>query len=101
MLNIRAFDLHSLLGNIGGYVGIFIGYALLNLPDAIMNMKHKVSRKGKHHEDEKRSDGDKFIDDVLVMSNGCDNSSKIKKLEEQMEQVHQTLKSLKLETIIK
>ena len=66
-----------------------------------MNMKEKVSRKGKNPEDENRSDGDKFIDDVLVMSNGCDNSSKIKKLEEQMEQVHQTLKSLKLETIIK
>ena len=101
MLNIRAFDLHSLLGNIGGYVGIFIGYALLNLPDAIMNMKQKVSRKGESNENEKRSDGDKFIDDALVMNNGCDNSSKIKKLEEQMEQVHQTLKSLKLETIIK
>ena len=60
MLNIRAFDVHSLLGNIGGYVGIFIGCALLNLPDAIMK---------------------------LIKIHRCVTCSKIQKLEEQMEQV--------------
>ena len=60
MLNIRAFDVHSLLGNIGGYVGIFIGCALLNLPDAIMK---------------------------LIKIHRCVTCSKIHKLEEQMEQV--------------
>ena len=67
-------------------------------------MKRKVSRKGRSHEDEKRSDGEKFIDDELIMNNGCkilQNSSKINKLEEQMEHVNQTLKSLNLETIMK
>ena len=29
---IRAYDLDSLYGNIGGYMGLFLGYALLNLP---------------------------------------------------------------------
>ena len=67
-------------------------------------MKRKVSRKGRSHEDDKRSDGEKFIDDELIMNNGCkilQNSSKINKLEEQMEHVHQTLKSLNIETIMK
>ena len=35
---IKAFNLQTLFGNIGGYVGIFIGYALLSLPDAIVNI---------------------------------------------------------------
>ena len=32
---VKAFGLLSMFGNIGGYIGIFIGYALLNLPDVI------------------------------------------------------------------
>ena len=29
---IRAYDLENLYGNIGGYMGLFLGYAILNLP---------------------------------------------------------------------
>ena len=28
---VKAFDFNDLLGNIGGYIGMFLGYALLNL----------------------------------------------------------------------
>ena len=88
MLNIRAFDLHSLLGNIGGYVGIFIGYALLNLPDAILRMKKKIGNKRTNKGDEHKSrDEEKFIEDVNV----CSNSARINRLEEQMKHVLQTL----------
>ena len=48
ILNIRAFDANSLFGNIGGYVGIFIGYALLHIPDAIINFINKMKNKDKN-----------------------------------------------------
>ena len=28
----RAYDIGSLVGDVGGYIGLFLGYALLNLP---------------------------------------------------------------------
>ena len=46
-LSIRAFDWHSLFGNIGGYVGMFLGYALLSVPDAILNLVTIMKNKGK------------------------------------------------------
>ena len=36
---VKAFGLLSMFGNIGGYIGIFIGYALLNLPDVVEKTK--------------------------------------------------------------
>ena len=39
---VKAFGLLSMFGNIGGYIGIFIGYALLNLPDLIEKAKDFV-----------------------------------------------------------
>ena len=30
---VRAYDVDSLVGNVGGYIGMFLGYALLNLPE--------------------------------------------------------------------
>ena len=38
--NVRSFDIESLIGNAGGYVGLFTGYALLQLP----NLMRLVSR---------------------------------------------------------
>ena len=29
---IRAYDFESLVGNVGGYIGMFLGYAISNLP---------------------------------------------------------------------
>ena len=41
-----------MFGNIGGYVGIFIGYALLSLPDIIEKTKDFViAKKGKPNND--------------------------------------------------
>ena len=33
---VKAYDTKSLVGNIGGYVGMFLGYALLNIPGTLM-----------------------------------------------------------------
>ena len=35
---IRAYTFDSLVGNIGGYMGLFLGYAILNFPQLLMNM---------------------------------------------------------------
>ena len=35
---IRGYDFNSFSGNIGGYVGMFLGYALLNVPNAIVSV---------------------------------------------------------------
>jgi hypothetical protein len=40
---VKSFSLISLFGNIGGYVGIFIGYALFNLPDLFTKIKNAVN----------------------------------------------------------
>ena len=33
--NVRSFDIESLIGNAGGYLGLFTGYALLQLPNLV------------------------------------------------------------------
>ena len=34
--NVRSFDIESLIGNAGGYIGLFTGYALLQLPNLML-----------------------------------------------------------------
>ena len=33
--HVRSFDIESLIGNAGGYLGLFTGYALLQLPNLV------------------------------------------------------------------
>ena len=35
---VRAYTVQSLVGNVGGYVGLFVGYSLLQLPDLFRNI---------------------------------------------------------------
>ena len=35
ILHVRAFDIESLVGNTGGYIGLFLGFAIWQLPDGI------------------------------------------------------------------
>lgn len=39
---VKAFDFNDLLGNIGGYIGMFLGYALLNLAYYIADLFDKL-----------------------------------------------------------
>ena len=32
---VRAYDLGALVGNVGGYIGLFLGFAIWQLPDGI------------------------------------------------------------------
>ena len=36
IMHVRAFDIESLIGNAGGYLGLFTGYALLQLPNLVV-----------------------------------------------------------------
>ena len=42
---IRAYDIESLVGHIGGYMGLFLGYALLNFPNAFHALFGFVKKK--------------------------------------------------------
>ena len=33
---VRAYDVQSLVGNVGGYIGLFLGYALRELPTFLL-----------------------------------------------------------------
>ena len=35
ILHIRSFDIESLVGNMGGYIGLFLGFAVWQVPDGI------------------------------------------------------------------
>ena len=41
---IRAYDIGSLIANIGGYIGMFLGYALLNLPHFFITVGESIKR---------------------------------------------------------
>ena len=42
---VRAYDIQSLIGNAGGYIGIFLGYALYQMPGAIINVWGRIKNK--------------------------------------------------------
>ena len=41
---IKAFTIYSLFGNIGGYVGIFIGYAFFHIPGILLKVRNGMSK---------------------------------------------------------
>ena len=42
ILHIRDFDIESLVGNMGGYVGLFLGFAVWQIPKAIKGASDKL-----------------------------------------------------------
>ena len=47
----REFDIESLIGNVGGYIGLFLGFAIWQLPDAMRFLMNKFCNQieGKIH----------------------------------------------------
>ena len=41
---VKAIDLHSLIGNIGGYVGMILGATFMQIPDCLMEL-FKIARR--------------------------------------------------------
>ena len=48
----RAYSLDDLIGTCGGYIGLFLGYAIIQVPQLIENMfqalKQKISTRNSH-----------------------------------------------------
>ena len=42
---IRAYNIDSLVGNMGGYMGLFLGYALLNFPSLLLRIVDLLKKK--------------------------------------------------------
>ena len=42
--HIQDFNLESLIGNIGGYIGLFLGFAFWQIPDTLNSILHKFDR---------------------------------------------------------
>ena len=43
-IQVRAYNGESLIGNIGGYIGLFLGYTILQLPDLLIFLYQQLSR---------------------------------------------------------
>ena len=41
---LRAYSVDSLVGNLGGYMGLFLGYALLNFPTLFLELCHSMKK---------------------------------------------------------
>jgi hypothetical protein len=89
ILNIRAFDANSLFGNIGGYVGIFVGYALLHIPDALTKWINKIKNNGKYRNDINPPKEEHCTEDVL--------DCRMSKLEEEINELKQSIITIKVE----
>ena len=44
MKHFRAIDIHSLIGNIGGYVGLLLGVSILQIPSLVLQVVRKMKR---------------------------------------------------------
>ena len=45
---VRALDINTLVGNIGGYIVIFVGYSLLMTPDVVINVITTLRKRKEH-----------------------------------------------------
>ena len=49
----KAYDIESLVGDVGGYMGLFLGYSILHLPNLVVGVKdylQKIILKIKAHQ---------------------------------------------------
>ena len=97
--SIREFGVQSLVGNIGGYIGIFIGYALMNVPELIASLFNRIRFFRKNNKEEK------MIEDQAALATNDVNidelAQKIRVLEESIEKRFPRIeKEIKDETVL-
>ena len=61
---VRAYDIQSLIGNAGGYIGIFLGYALYQMPSAIIHICECVTNKNCNKNLGRRGSDESEIEDI-------------------------------------
>ena len=69
----KAYDFETLVGNIGGYAGMFLGSALLNLPSFFLGLKNVM----KKHLSEMRMYRKVSITKVVVDTNAMADDGKV------------------------
>ena len=58
---VKAFTIYSLFGNIGGYVGIFIGYAFFHIPGIILNLKNGLKKQSSIENEDDVNEREDFV----------------------------------------
>ena len=58
---IKAFTIYSLFGNIGGYVGIFIGYAFFQIPGILLKLKNGIQKQSPTDNEEVPIEKQEFV----------------------------------------
>ena len=83
----RAFSFESFVGSAGGYIGLFLGYAFLQLPDFVISFKNMIRSlfvgKAKIGKGSNGKSANKTSNDI-TLNEGNDMENKINKLEEEM-----------------
>ena len=59
---IKAFTIYSLFGNIGGYVGIFIGYAFFHIPGILLKLKNGIKKQSPTDNEEVPIEKQEFVE---------------------------------------
>ena len=64
----RAIDINSLIGNIGGYIGLCLGYSLLQIPLFIKKMITKLLSQNESMEQDLEAASSKKLDATAPLS---------------------------------
>ena len=64
----RAIDINSLIGNIGGYIGLCLGYSLLQIPLFIKKMITKLLSQNESMEQDLEAASSKKLDATTPLS---------------------------------
>ena len=89
-----------MLGNIGGYIGLFLGYSLLHLPHFLLslwNTGYKNRKKQKNKlllEEDREKKANEFNQSVLTSDNLCLSCTKLKDINDQVLTIARSLSDL-------
>ena len=56
----RAIDFQALIGNIGGYIGLCLGYSILQVPDFLLGIVSKIKKYVLHKQEKKMKVGEEI-----------------------------------------
>ena len=95
----QKFDIQALIGNAGGYIGLFIGYALIGIPEVLKTLTNQIKSLFKRESSVKimvqnsRNDTETRANSYAPY----DTTNDVRKLAEAMNEQKQVIVSLKHE----
>ena len=102
--HVQEYDVESMMGNIGGYIGLFLGYSLLQFPDFLRKVyKRNTSKNQITHSSkvaEKKNEIRKLIERkrslILNDTSSCSSCSKLEEVNKQLETLTNCLTELEV-----